>query len=96
MYIGYTPMKRTCQTCMTPDEELVKGAPVPTRSCLIRKCTMYNGIDNCAYCSRYPCLQIKDHVTGSSDAPWFDKDQMKERLGEDHRRKAWVVARPIP
>jgi hypothetical protein len=83
MYIGYTPMKITCQTCMTPDEELEKGVPVPTRSCLIRKCTIYNGIDNCAYCSRYPCSQIKSHITSDTDPPWYDKECIKEKLGEE-------------
>jgi len=51
---------------MTPDEYIAKGSPVPLTSCKVRKCTMMNGIDNCAYCARFPCGRYIDY----RDSEW--------------------------
>ena len=55
--IGFAPSKsfQNCIGCMTPDEKIPKGSPIPLKSCKVRKCTILNGIDNCSYCSRFPC-----------------------------------------
>ena len=77
-YVGYTPLKNPCYTCLPTNEELPKGVKLPSRSCLIRQCTHYNEIENCAYCARYPCFQIIErHGTHS------DMEEVKTQLGEE-------------
>lgn len=63
-YVGYTPTKNPCYGCQTPDVKLAKDVGVHNflRGCLARKCTTHNRIENCAYCSRYPCDWIEDSV----------------------------------
>lgn len=61
--LGYRPEKTHCVTCQTPDEDLPHGAHVPLRSCLVRECVNLTGIENCAYCSRFPCGYIKRQGT---------------------------------
>lgn len=58
--LGYKPMEKPCLTCHTPDEELPKGSRLPPRNCLVRQCATKTGIQNCAYCSRFPCGHVKD------------------------------------
>ena len=57
--LGYQPMKQPCLTCQTPDEELQKGAKLPSRNCHVRQCVTRIGIKNCAYCSRFPCEAVR-------------------------------------
>lgn len=59
--VGYSPTKkiRNCVGCQTPDEEIPKGAIIPLKNCLARQCVTKMGIENCAYCSRFPCGYIK-------------------------------------
>ncbi len=59
--LGYRPSKTfsNCVSCRTPDEEIPKGARIPLKNCLIRKCVTRTGIPNCAYCSRFPCDHVK-------------------------------------
>lgn len=61
--LGYRPTKKPCLTCQTPDEKLPKGTKIPPRNCLVRQCVTKMGIENCAYCSRFPCGMIKDQGT---------------------------------
>lgn len=59
--LGYRPSKvfSNCVSCRTPDEEIPKGARIPLKNCLIRRCVTRTGIPNCAYCSRFPCDHVK-------------------------------------
>lgn len=61
--LGYRPMKSPCLTCQTPDEQLPKGAKIPLRNCQVRQCVDKIEVKNCAYCSRFPCEEIRDHGT---------------------------------
>lgn len=49
-----------CPGCQSQEDDLPKKSKVTfyIKSCLIRKCVSYNNIENCAYCSRYPCDQL--------------------------------------
>lgn len=53
--LGYMPIKTPCVTCQTPDDQIPSGAKLPNRKCLIRQCVEKTKIENCAYCSRFPC-----------------------------------------
>ena len=53
--IRLSPEKlRPCDGCQTPDEQN------PTRylNCRVRKCAVHSGVENCAYCSAYPCDEV--------------------------------------
>ena len=59
MILGYMPIITPCATCQTPDAEIPKKTKLPNRKCLIRQCIDKSGIENCAYCSRFPCDTLK-------------------------------------
>lgn len=63
--LGVRPTEyyRNCVGCQTPDEEVPKGW-VPFRNCAVRICAMRSSVENCAYCSRFPCTQVKELGTG--------------------------------
>jgi hypothetical protein len=69
---------KPCHGCQTPTEKLAKDVGVHNylRGCLARKCALYNGIENCAYCSRFPCYQIE------SMSQIYNREAVEERLGE--------------
>ncbi|MFQ5758340.1 MAG: DUF3795 domain-containing protein [Candidatus Bathyarchaeia archaeon] len=73
--LGYKPMQKPCPICQTPDEEIPKGSKLPPRSCLVRQCVTQMGIDNCAYCSRFPCGQAKD-----TSGAW-NREKFEEKHG---------------
>ncbi len=73
--LGYTPLKTPCPTCQTPDEEIPKGSKLPPRNCLIRQCVDKTGVENCAYCSRFSCEQVKD-----TSGAWT-RQKFEEKLG---------------
>ncbi|MHA2140345.1 MAG: DUF3795 domain-containing protein [Candidatus Thorarchaeota archaeon] len=77
-YVGFTPTAKPCQTCHTPNEKLAKDVGVHNfvRGCLARECSTNNEIQNCAYCSRYPCDWIEAHVGE------ITRESVSERLGE--------------
>jgi len=59
--LGYAPAGayQNCVGCQTPEEEWPEGTRIPLKKCLTRLCVMRNEIENCAYCSRFPCDYIK-------------------------------------
>jgi hypothetical protein len=60
--LGYSPttnVYQNCVGCQTPDEDIPQGARIPLRNCLVRKCVDALNIENCAYCSRFPCGYIQ-------------------------------------
>lgn len=73
--LGYTPMKTPCPTCQTPDEKIPKGSKLPPRNCLVRQCVDKTGVENCAYCSRFPC----EHAMDTSGA--WNRKKFEEKLG---------------
>ncbi len=77
-YVGFTPTAKPCQSCQTPNEKLAKDVGVHNfvRGCLARECAINNEIQNCAYCSRYPCDWIEAHVGE------ITRETVSERLGE--------------
>ncbi|HJX72429.1 MAG TPA: DUF3795 domain-containing protein, partial [Bacteroidales bacterium] len=57
-YLGIklSPEKlRACDGCSLPDNE----RKTYYLNCKVRKCCLENGIDNCAYCSIYPCKELE-------------------------------------
>jgi hypothetical protein len=84
-YVGFTPTAKPCQACQTPNEKLAKDVGVHNivRGCLARECATSNGIQNCAYCSRYPCDWIEAHVGE------ITRESVSERLGEPVPDKAY-------
>ncbi|MFW9803749.1 MAG: DUF3795 domain-containing protein [Candidatus Thorarchaeota archaeon] len=84
-YVGFTPTAKPCQACQTPNEKLAKDVGVHNfvRGCLARECATYNGIQNCAYCSRYPCDWIEAHIGE------ITRESVSERLGEPVPDKAY-------
>lgn len=81
--LGYMPMQKTCLTCYTPDEERPKGTKLPPRNCLARHCVPRMGIENCAYCSRFPCDFIKEH-SGQWNRKYFEEKHGKPISDEDY------------
>lgn len=59
--LGFSPTKsfQNCLGCQTPENQLPKDSPIPLRNCTTRLCVKRNEIENCAYCSRFPCAYIK-------------------------------------
>ena len=57
--LGYMPIKTPCVTCQTPDAKIPKESKLPNRKCLIRQCVDKTGVENCAYCSLFPCDTLK-------------------------------------
>jgi hypothetical protein len=58
MYLGIklSPEKlRACDGCSLPDSE----RKTYYLNCKVRKCSIENGIDNCAYCSAFPCKELE-------------------------------------
>ena len=84
-YVGFSPTAKPCQACQTPNEKLAKDVGVHNfvRGCLARECATYNGIRNCAYCSRYPCDWIEAHIGE------ITRESVSERLGESVPDKAY-------
>ncbi|MFX1418073.1 MAG: DUF3795 domain-containing protein [Promethearchaeota archaeon] len=58
-YTGFKPVKyewEGCFGCLTPNGELPKHPFYGfLKNCRTRKCGIYNEVDNCAYCGRFPC-----------------------------------------
>ena len=73
--LGYQPMEKPCPTCQTTDEEIPKGSKLPPRNCLVRQCANKIGVENCAYCSRFPCGHVRD--LGMS----WTREKFEEKLG---------------
>jgi hypothetical protein len=68
-YLGFrTTLDRMyCDGCQAPDE---KNPVLINPRCIIRKCAMENRIENCAYCSKYPCEELK--VRSYVDREWAE------------------------
>ena len=83
--LGYTPMKTACFTCQVSNEEIPKGHKLPPRNCLVRQCVDKIGVENCAYCSRFPCGQVKD-IAGAWNRKFFE-----EKLGAPISEEDYVA-----
>ncbi|NHJ86728.1 MAG: DUF3795 domain-containing protein [Asgard group archaeon] len=59
--LGYAPSGpfQNCVGCQTPEDQWPKGSRLPFKSCTIRNCVMKSNIENCVYCSRFPCESIE-------------------------------------
>ena len=85
-YIGVnlSPEKlRLCDGCFARDEDK------PTRylNCIIRKCALRNGIDNCAYCANFPCEELKTVHTGQN----LDyRERIESRIGRTIPRQDYL------
>jgi len=68
-YLGFrtTPKRMYCDGCQTPD---VRNPVLINPRCIIRKCTIENGIANCAYCYKYPCKELR--VRSYVDREWAE------------------------
>ena len=78
-YVGYNIQDlKPCHGCQTPTEELPRDVGVHNylRGCAVRKCALYNGVETCAQCSRFPCQELKTRD------PSFTREAIQERLGE--------------
>jgi hypothetical protein len=77
-FTGFYPTKNPCHGCQTPTEKLAKDVGVHKflRGCSARACAFYNEIQNCAYCSRYPCDKIHSLNAGNR------RIEAEQRIGE--------------
>ncbi len=77
-YTGFKPIKyewEGCVGCLTPNEELPKHPFFNfLKKCRTRKCTIYNDVYNCAYCSRFPCENTVANIN-------FTNEKISEKLG---------------
>lgn len=73
--LGYMPINTPCPTCQTPDDKIPKESKLPSRSCLIRQCVNKAGVQNCAYCARFPCDTLK------GTAGLWNRESIEKRLG---------------
>jgi hypothetical protein len=82
--INLSPKKlRLCDGCQVGDDI----RKVYYLNCIVRKCVMENGIENCAYCSLYPCDEVKNlHITFD---PHF-KEKVEKRLGQKILHKDYL------
>lgn len=72
--LGYMPISSPCVTCQTPDDKIPKQSKLPSRSCLIRQCVNKAGVQNCAYCARFPCDTLK------ATAGLWNRESIEKRL----------------
>lgn len=63
-----------CEGCLVPSEE--NPVRYLKTGCRIRRCAVKNGVENCAYCSDYPCQDVKAH------SAYIDRNKISTRLGE--------------
>ena len=63
--LGYSPSDNfsNCVGCQTPNEEIPATSYLPLRNCKVRKCVQISEIENCAYCSNFPCPAVT-HIAG--------------------------------
>ena len=82
--ISLSPEKlRLCDGCQISDEK----RKVYYLNCIVRKCAMENGVENCAYCSLYPCDELKNlHITFAPDF----KEKVEKRLGKKIPHKDYL------
>jgi hypothetical protein len=75
--IRLSPEKlRLCDGCPIPDSQ----RNVYYLNCIVRKCALTNRIKNCAYCSSYPCEEVKNlHVTFAEDI----RDKIAAKIGRE-------------
>lgn len=73
--LGYMPIRTACPTCQTPDDKIPKQSKLPSRRCLIRRCVDKAGVQNCAYCARFPCDTLK------ATAGLWNRESIEKRLG---------------
>jgi hypothetical protein len=69
-----------CDGCLTDDSE---NPVLITADCPVRPCVMAKGLENCAYCDKYPCQEL--------ERKFIDYQKIRERFGapipeEDYRR----------
>ncbi|MFC1537895.1 DUF3795 domain-containing protein [Candidatus Latescibacterota bacterium] len=74
--ISLSPEKlRLCDGCLADDNDK------PTRylNCIVRRCALRNGVENCAFCSNFPCDELKHvHEGQSSDY----RKKIETRIGK--------------
>jgi len=65
---------RLCDGCDVEDEY----RNVSYLNCRVRKCAIFNGINNCAFCSEYPCPDVSGlHIIQKPDA----REKIEKRMG---------------
>jgi len=76
--LGFAPTGpyQNCVGCQTPEEEWPVGTRIPLKNCSFRICVMRTGIENCAYCSRFPCEYVKDR------ADEWSLDNIEKKFGK--------------
>jgi hypothetical protein len=75
--IRLSPEKlRLCDGCQVPDNQ----RKVYYLNCIVRKCAQSSGITNCAFCSVYPCGEVKHlHITFVENI----REMTAERIGRE-------------
>jgi hypothetical protein len=53
-----------CDGCKSVTGNLFAGC----KDCPIKKCAVERGIENCAYCDGYPCVQLQDIIKSDPGA----------------------------
>lgn len=67
---------QNCLGCQTPEDQIPKDSPIPLRNCTTRLCVKRNEIENCAYCSRFPCAYIKVKTVE------WSREKIEKKLGK--------------
>jgi hypothetical protein len=64
-YLGakLKPDSIQCEGCQAKDP-WKGGNLLPDPSCYVRPCVVHTGIKNCAYCSAFPCVDLKNRIPG--------------------------------
>jgi hypothetical protein len=67
-----------CDGCQTQGGRLFSGC----QKCQIRKCAGEKGLENCAYCSKYPCEKLSKFFDSEGEEAGAKKrlDTIKARL----------------
>ena len=83
--IRLSPEKlRLCDGCNLPDEK----RKVYYLNCRVRKCAIRNGIENCAYCSAYPCQDVLNiHEIQVPNA----REKIEDQLGTPIPQKDYLT-----
>jgi len=85
--LGFSPSGpfQNCVGCQTPEDEWPKGTRIPFKNCSIRLCVLKSNLNNCAFCSRFPCDSIKLKANEWSKEK-VEKRMNKKTSDEDYKK----------
>jgi len=86
-YLGakLNPARCVCLGCQAKDP-WKSGNILPDRGCYVRPCVLRSGIKHCAYCSWFPCEDLKKRIPDRTFRKKVEKRMGQRMSDEDYQR----------